>query len=352
MILRRLKTLLMIGIGWTLCMSIVIPILYFTFKQFSQQRLVHTTMKIVGRNIPFQQDVHVNYVTIPIENQYSDVLNLSFMQISDIHSDYSGESLSDKVIEQLVQKIQLVYDKNGIKLLFITGDFVHGEVSQSIQQLKQKFFDKLPKGLRIIGSLGNHDLHVNKKQVLVDYLRNQCGVTLLDNQVLQLRDSIILTGLGDYKDNGGSDFNIESVKQQFPKDIQRSYIITLSHNPLSAECLLVKNSKHGSLCEFNNRLRSNLVLSGHTHAGQIRIPFIHKPVLPILYNLLPSSIRNRLSMLINLYNAVENWEWASGLISFEDNRFMYVNRGIGSHFGLRFACHPELTVFRFQIKEK
>ncbi len=70
----------------------------------------------------------------------------------------------------------------------------------------------------------------------------------------------------------------------------------------------------------------DLILSGHTHGGQVRLPF---------------------------YGAVKTFtsvgrKYASGLHQIGNTK-IYVSRGIGtSVFPIRFLCPPEITVFNFQ----
>jgi hypothetical protein len=71
----------------------------------------------------------------------------------------------------------------------------------------------------------------------------------------------------------------------------------------------------------------NLVLVGHTHGGQIGIPF-----------------------LIHLSNYANKSSFMSGLFSSGKTK-MYVNRGIGTTiFPVRFLCRPEITVFEFSSR--
>ena len=64
-------------------------------------------------------------------------------------------------------------------------------------------------------------------------------------------------------------------------------------------------------------------LSGHTHGGQIRIPFFGAPVL-----------RSGLGR-----------KYSSGLFDFNGTQ-LYINRGIGTVLmPLRLFCRPEITVF-------
>ncbi len=72
--------------------------------------------------------------------------------------------------------------------------------------------------------------------------------------------------------------------------------------------------------------RINLILAGHTHGGQVRLPFIG--ALDVISD--------------------HKIPYELGLFKSQGTR-MYVNRGIGvTLVPVRFCCSPEITVFRFE----
>lgn len=148
---------------------------------------------------------------------------------------------------------------------------------------------------------GNHDQSAGGFQVL-DALLQRCGVRVLTNSSTRLR-GLPLIGLDDLRvgrtDIGQACHDIEQVQAQ----------IILSHNPRLLPLLNTRNA---------------LVLSGHTHSGQVHLPF--------------SRYRRRpFDMSGSLFN--EGW--------YQDGAArMYVSAGVGSvHLPLRFCCPPEITVF-------
>jgi len=70
--------------------------------------------------------------------------------------------------------------------------------------------------------------------------------------------------------------------------------------------------------------RIDLVLCGHTHGGQVRVPLLGPPVVPSCFG----------------------QKYASGLVA-GPRTIVYVNRGIGLiPPPIRFNCRPEITMFR------
>jgi predicted MPP superfamily phosphohydrolase len=86
--------------------------------------------------------------------------------------------------------------------------------------------------------------------------------------------------------------------------------------------LVLGHSPNFSLGEIN----ADLLLAGHTHGGQVQLPWIG-PLLTL--SLVPR-------------------KWASGLTEISPGQFLLVSRGIGLERGnaprLRFHCRPELVI--------
>jgi uncharacterized protein len=133
---------------------------------------------------------------------------------------------------------------------------------------------------------------------------HQAGVNLLVNQNHELRPDVWLIGLDD---PSSGRVNFGQAMQGVPPNV---YTIVMFHAPFFFPHIA------GQV---------NLALTGHTHGGQIRVPFV-KPFW------LPSGSGPFL----------EGW--------YEENGSrMYVNRGVGmSEIPARFLCPPEVAIITLE----
>lgn len=132
----------------------------------------------------------------------------------------------------------------------------------------------------------------------------EAGVHLLVNQSAELAPDVWLIGLNDPL------FGAANLNQAFRGVPANAYKIAAFHEPF-----------------FFPRIAAdvNLVLAGHTHGGQVRIPFVKPFWLPA-----------------GCGPYVEGW-YQDG-----DAR-MYVNRGIGmSEVPARFLCRPEVSMITLE----
>jgi hypothetical protein len=230
-------------------------------------------------------------------------------QISDIHMDEFTEPF---FLRHVIDRI------NQIKpdAVFITGDFVTSTIVMDIGATR---FARgaawqcanILTGLEckaLYASLGNHDINVGAKQVSAALVAN--GITVLRNACLPIERGggrIWLAGLDDpLEGHPDLDLAIPASIRNIPGEP----IVLLSHAPDYADHLLTQPAGEAV----------DLMLSGHSHGGQIRFPLVGALVLPPLAR-----------------KYVKGWFQLGHLQ-------LHVNRGIGT-IGLpfRFDCPPEIT---------
>lgn len=239
--------------------------------------------------------------------ELADILaGLTVVQISDIHLKEIG--LREK---QLVEKI------NALKpdILFITGDFFSDDSGQkAVDQFKgvSELIRRFKVRVGIYGILGNYDGYLEHhperlKELIaagINIVENETRkVSLPNKKVLWLANATESCATQRKSDSA----QLKQIIKAVPAD---SPIILLNHYP--------------DIFGKAYTVGINLVLVGHTHGGQIGIPF-----------------------LIHMSNSANKSPYMRGLFDSGKTK-MYVNRGIGTtNLPVRFLCRPEITVFDF-----
>ena len=239
---------------------------------------------------------------MPIDNLPENLIGKKVMQISDIHV---GNRFDYNYIIDSFKKAQLLNPD----FVVYTGDFVSYENKEQFSQLKKVFKYTVKGNLGTLGVLGNHDYGHNWSQQNVadkisSILKNS-GITILSNEQKEIQGLNII-GLDDY---WGLNFN--------PKKILNNY------NSKKANLVLCHNPDVCDLDVWNNY--KGWILSGHTHGGQVKPPFLNPPILP-----------------------VKNKKYSSGEISLKDGRTLYINRALGNLHQIRFNVRPEITIFELE----
>ena len=239
---------------------------------------------------------------------------MKIVQVSDIHLDEFTEPI---FLRHVVDRV------NAIKpdLVLLTGDFVTATIhSRGVRKLTTTKSARVAawqcggilSGLNCkarYAVLGNHDFGVGPQEVVAALETN--GISVLRNACTPIERAgarFWLAGLDDPLE-GRPDPGLaipESIR-----NVPNEPVILMCHGPDYADDLL--SHPAGPAVD--------MMLSGHSHGGQIRLPLVGAMVLP------PYGRKY-----------VEGW-FRLGRLQ------LYVNRGIGT-VGLpfRFNCPPELTI--------
>jgi uncharacterized protein len=191
------------------------------------------------------------------------------------------------------------------EIVAYTGDFM--TLGHDTPQRLARLFPRLPKGrLATVGVLGNHDYGEAWRDptcaAAIVRLADDAGIRILRNEVAHVH-GLALIGLDDlWAGRSKPAAALAGV------DLTRPNVV-LSHNPDSVDV-------------GDWRGYRGWIISGHTHGGQCKPPFLPAPLLPV---------RNR--------------RYTAGEISLPDGRTLYINRGLGYLHQVRFNVRPEITVF-------
>ena len=234
---------------------------------------------------------------------------LRLVQLSDIHLD---EFTEPYFLREAVNRINEINPD----LVLLTGDYVTcSPISKRVSFLKgsvwqcANILNEL-KCRQCYGVLGNHDFMTGEDEVIAALTDN--GVHVLRNASVPIeRDGgrFWIAGVDDPV------FGTPDAGLAIPKSIRNSSnepVVLLCHAPDYVDDLLLEPEARSVA----------LMLSGHTHGGQIRLPFFGPFHLPVLGR-----------------------KYVRGWFRF-GNLQLYVNRGLGTvDLPFRLNCPPEITVF-------
>ncbi|MEX0876136.1 MAG: metallophosphoesterase [Phycisphaerales bacterium] len=254
--------------------------------------------------------IRVRRHNIPVRDLPRSLDGLRLAQFSDPHM---GPRMPYSFIEQAAG---LIMDMEP-DLVLLTGDYIH-DGTDDIERAAGMCGPMIAAaGIGAVGVLGNHDWWGDGPAM--SRALNDAGVRMIDNDRVWIDadtrsltttpggESLAIVGLGDLiEDTVDPARAFKGIDADTPR-------IVLAHHPDTAE-LASLTGPHAP--------RVDLMCSGHTHGGQVRIPLIGTPLVPSNYGS----------------------KYAGGLVAGPAFPVL-VSRGIGmSLLPVRFGVPPEVTL--------
>lgn len=238
-------------------------------------------------------------LSLPIRSLPTGLAGRKVVQLSDLHL---GDRFDWRYMIAHFERIEAILPD----FVVYTGDFVTYDSPKQFEQLSQAI-PHFPKGqLGTAAILGNHDYgHGWAENAVADEITSRltdAGITVLRNAAEEFA-GLYLVGVDDF---WGTNYAPDSVLASIMDD---QPTIVLCHNP----DVLDKKVWGGY---------QGWILSGHTHGGQVKPPFLPPPIVP-----------------------VQNKAYIAGKIELNDGRILYINRGLGHLWPVRFNVRPEVTIF-------
>jgi predicted MPP superfamily phosphohydrolase len=239
--------------------------------------------------------VLTNSYRLKVPNLPKAFTGFRIVQLSDLHY---GFLVPLGLIRHVVERA------NGLRpdIIVCTGDYVHERHSTDQIDRVWPVLSGLAAPAGVYAVLGNHDHKADTARS--DYWMKRTGQDLRHKVAPVRREggSLWIAGAGDlYNDHR----NLDLLLGQIPENDCR---IVLAHNPDTADTA------------YTGRI--DLMISGHTHGGQVVIPFVGPPILP-----------------------VKNKSYTSGLRRSLRGANVFISRGIGwAICPVRFNCLPEIVV--------
>ncbi len=229
---------------------------------------------------------------------------ITILQLSDLHH-------SDAVsLRYLRRSLQRAINEQP-DLILLTGDYITTRIDDErfLEILKL-----LPQAAPTLSCPGNHD-GGPWAQAMAGYattgpikrLLEEAGIHYLENDWTLINVRGVAIAIGGMGDLWARNCEPEAIQEAF-NTANADLKLLLSHNPDS-------KAKLGAL-------NWDLMLSGHTHGGQFRLPLLGAPFAPI-----------------------KDKAFLVGLCAY-GNRWIHVTAGLGNVHGLRFNCRPEISVVK------
>ncbi|MDD4187687.1 MAG: metallophosphoesterase [Bacilli bacterium] len=237
-----------------------------------------------------------------INNKLTDNFHgLKIVHFSDLHY---GTTIHLKELKNIVKEINLLKPQ----IVFFTGDLIDNDANISKDELTKILIELNKINPEIVSYVvrGNHDHSQEYNEIL-----KNVDIKLLDNKselfYYNSNNPLLIIGLSDYL-VGDQDINLA-----FANYNEEYYTILLMHEPDSVNNL--------------GDYQADLILAGHSHNGQVRLPFIGS-VLKV--------------------NGARSYYDSEYLI---DNSPMYISGGLGtSKYPFRLFNHPSFNFYRLYNK--
>lgn len=229
--------------------------------------------------------------------------------MSDIHY---GRIIDDKRLESIVEKINLIKPD----IVVITGDLIDNDTKLD-EDDKKTLIDCLSKinvSTNKYAIRGNHDYTFNEWEEII----SSSNFVNLDNNYnyiyINNYEPILITGLSSLLDSENVINRYEKINDNISNDnINTIFNILLVHETDFVDTIDISNY--------------NLILGGHSHNGQVRLPFIG----PII---LPSESKKYYDEYYKL-----------------GNTHFYISSGLGtSELDFRFFNRPSFNLYRITNK--
>ena len=240
-------------------------------------------------------------INITKENS-SHLDGLKIAHFSDIHY---GSTVTEKELTKMVEKV----NKQNPDIIVFTGDLTDKKTVLTDDEINKvrEILNKLKPKIETLAVIGNHDYENNYWEKIVPNLN---WITLDNTYEYVYRNNstpIVFIGLDDLT-KGNPDYkNAFSYLNETEEEL---YTVVLMHEPDQIEKI--------------DTYKYDLVLSGHSHLGQVRIPFLGAIWTP------------------------------TGSKKYFDEQYiindasLYINGGIGtSVLKLRFLNTPSINLYRF-----
>ncbi len=247
----------------------------------------------------------ININNIDLNEKTTNDFGIKIVQISDLHikEDYTYKELS-KVVEKI--------NSQNPDVVIFSGDLYDNYALYNDNENIINELSKIDAKYAKIAVWGNRDYGGGASRIYEDVM-SESGFELLcnENKVVELENEkkVLFTGLDDYllgSPEIPNTYNFEDF----------DYKVLVMHEPDPMEQYI----------DYDY----NLLLSGHSHGGQVEVPFFE-------------SVNDS---ILDLTSCSSTYSKGMYILDENSGKKLYVNSGLGTtHISARFLVVPEITVF-------
>ena len=244
-----------------------------------------------------QHAVRINRYRITLPRLPRSFDGFTIVQLTDLHYGYFTSL-------DLMQRVLSSANAIPHDLTVCTGDYILDKSAQ-VDELWPLICElKAPEG--VFSVLGNHDHGSCLDRSRYWLEKSGQNIRRAVRKIERNGETLWFAGAGDY---WWDSFSIDKVLEPIPRNECR---ILLAHNPDSADTVAHEHA--------------DLVISGHTHGGQINLPFIGSP-----------------------FYSVKNKAFTSGLCRSTRGFPVFISKGIGmTRIPVRINCDPEIAILELR----
>lgn len=244
--------------------------------------------------------LRVHRETMRLEGMPAELEGLRIVQLSDLH-------IGDRVPDAYLRRAFRAAHALAPDVVVVTGDVITFE--DHVPPQLGELVGEVPHGrLGTFAVLGNHDYgppqdwdRPDVAEEVADALR-AAGVRVLRNEVAEAGE-LQVVGIDDIWARAGD------IPAAFSGLEPQRPAVVLCHNPDTLD-----RPGWGGFRGW--------ALAGHTHGGQVWVPFAH-----------------------GLFAPVADRRYVAGRVELGEGRTLYVNRGIGFLIPIRIGVRPEITLY-------
>lgn len=255
----------------------------------------------------YNENTHLKQATYSVKANLKENENIEYKiaQISDFHN-----TNSKRIKSRIIKALQ----KAKPNIIVITGDLIDSRRTNTLTACE--FLKKITSIAPVYYVFGNHESRKKNIQEIAE-LFLEAGVNILRNENVELLENIELIGLDDVN------FFVESEQRMISEDAKSKLKSKLCDATASSNKYKILITHRPELLDVYSSFNIDLVLTGHAHGGQMRLPFVGGLFAPG-QGILPKYSKGQ-------YN--------------ENKTTMIVSSGIGnSGFPFRINNKPELVI--------